>query len=1327
MASVMDAYDLLQKAARAGTQEETQALVQQAKDTLKQNVSGKPANSGTTVDTQDDLTATQSSGNQLQLDERFAGKVGQREGRVVEGIEIPYWVDDDYLSSYVTSVQRGNPRAPNNREMTELIAGVPIEQLYATTNQSYWSKITSASSELLYGAVGSNIDNRNWEEILDGVTSGEEAYIKSWTATADMISNSAIAQPFNLKEHGIKIGNEYLKNEAGEYADGRKPSTWGIDTVQTFGRLVIFPADPFGLSASGTDTDLMMGVMSGDGVMLRTATTDTSVLWKYGVGQDDINAANLYLQNTYDFDNNDRRYSATSHLRSFFNATKNYDPSTAMQTSYQNLFSDFKPFIPSTTTTGTSTSTTSSNTGTQQTGTTQQQATSTETDTDTDAVSMAANQAIQTQQDLPQTVSYQMPQGYQGSGFLPTYMDQTGMGMQTPTMIPMTGTFTKPAGTGMMNYGGGQSYFMGQSTTQTPTSTEPVQYEVRIYRNNAGMTTSITFVNGQPQTPIPSGFYPVDAQPAGQTPFQPQVAPQAPVVQGAQQPQAPQVNAPQVPTVTPVTGYTPQFMNQGGIVPPIPTPSGNKFGGFKPEALQRIAQNLGYSGDMGDFDQYLNNNPDKKQKMDNYTTRARKMAEGGMVPKQAMIGGEPHRLAYVNPNEEKLLKAAGGAGVPSYGNIPAYFSIGPGSTVGQTVTDPTTGTVYTWNGSSWTTGDGYDVGTGMGSVPIKPPPAPEETIQYAQTLPPNSPIYAATTSDTTTVDIQQYNPRALNQQYIPQQPDYTGQNITQVQASLAKTPGLPTGATVVPTGTQLTAGQLVSPYSGQVAGSVALPTALAGTEQAMMPVTGQAALMSPVEAAGAIGATVNQTQAAQIGQVAQIDAAQLEESSLSQLKAAQGTGIAMDNPVQREIQDGELISGAANAQKAAEFTEQIEAANAQPSTKATVAGQLEVLMQQFEGGNTPPWAAASMRNAMATLSARGLGASSLAGQAVIQAAMESALPIAQVDAQTQAQFEQQNLSNRQQRAILAAQQRAQFLGQEFDQAFQARVANAAKVSDIANMNFTAEQQVALENSRIANTMELTNLANSQAVVMAEAAALANIDMANLNNRQQAAVQNAQNFLQADLTNLSNKQQTELFKAQQRVQALFTDQAAINAAQQFNATSQNQVDQFFASLQSNTAQFNASQANAQAQFNAGQVNVIERFNAEINNQRDQFNAQNRLIIDQSNAQWRREIATADTAAVNRANEINAQALLGYSQQAYNNLWNYYADNMEWAWTSAENERQRYMNLAIAKLQSDTSITLAEMKADYESSAGFGSLIGKILTTDLTNTFLGGIFG
>ena len=304
------------------------------------------------------------------------------------------------------------------------------------------------------------------------------------------------------------------------------------------------------------------------------------------------------------------------------------------------------------------------------------------------------------------------------------------------------------------------------------------------------------------------------------------------------------------------------------------------------------------------------------------------------------------------------------------------------------------------------------------------------------------------------------------------------------------------------------------------------------------------------------------------------------------------------------------------------------------------------------------------------------------------------------------------MTNRQQAAMIAAEQRAKFLDLEFNQEFQSRVQNAARVADIANMNFTAEQQVALENSRIANTMNLNNLSNSQAMVMAEAAALAQMDQSNLNNRQQAAVQNAQSFMQVNMANLSNRQQTELFKGQQRIQSMFTDQAAENASRQFNATSQNQVDQFFASLANQTSQFNATQMNAQAQFNSGQANTVERFNAELNNQRDQFNAQNQLAIAQSNAVWRREIATADTAAVNRVNELNANALLDMSNQAYANLWQYYADTMEWAWTSAESAQDRVSAMAIADLDAKARKEVAGEQASGAAGTAIGSLIGTL---------------
>jgi hypothetical protein len=560
-------------------------------------------------------------------------------------------------------------------------------------------------------------------------------------------------------------------------------------------------------------------------------------------------------------------------------------------------------------------------------------------------------------------------------------------------------------------------------------------------------------------------------------------------------------------------------------------------------------------------------------------------------------------------------------------------------------------------------------------------------------------------------------------------------------------PKVPTGATVspfaIPTGD---AGQTVSTTSGMVDTTAPQATAkTAGTTTASrprmgdpripeifrmsetiddrpvqgsipFPSTDQPATMQADTAVDKVTAVTEATEAARLDPNdprSKVTAAEATKSAVSDLDAAQGTAIKLENPVQREIQQGELVEPVANAEKAAKFTEQIQAATATPTEKATVQGQLASLTANFDATNPPAWAAGALRGVQAVMQQRGLGASSIAGQALIQASLESALPIAMADAQTVAKFEAQNLSNTQQRAMLAAEQRASFIGMEFTQEFQARVQNAAKVSDVANMNFTAEQQIALENSRIANTVNLQNLSNRQAKVMAEASALANLDMANLNNRQMSAVQNAQNFMQRDMANLSNQQQTELFRSQQRIQSLFTDQAAENASRQFNATSENQTKQFFAQLDTQVSQFNASQANAQAQFNAGQENAISQFNTEVRNQRDQFNANNRLVIDQNNAQWRRQIATADTAAINRANEINAQNLLGISNTAYNNLWQYYSDAMQYAWTSAENERDRVKDLAVAHLDADNNVDIQAMKNDYNSSVGFGKLIGAFM--------------
>jgi len=425
-----------------------------------------------------------------------------------------------------------------------------------------------------------------------------------------------------------------------------------------------------------------------------------------------------------------------------------------------------------------------------------------------------------------------------------------------------------------------------------------------------------------------------------------------------------------------------------------------------------------------------------------------------------------------------------------------------------------------------------------------------------------------------------------------------------------------------------------------------------------------------------------------------IDAAQQTTTSLAGLTSQTSDSIDVSNAPIRgtTTMDGvsELITGTGVDQ-----AKVLTAFGEGELKAASVQDELSGLMAQFDDGNTPAWAAGSMRAAMATLAQRGLGASSMAGQAIIQAAMEAALPIAQIDA-----------GNKQQMALFKGEQRAKFLQIEFDQAFQVKVMNAAKVSEIANMNFTADQQIALENSKAANTMQLQNLSNKQALVMAEAAALSQLDLANLSNLQQAQVQNAQNFLQIDMANLSNKQSTALFKSQQVTNAMLSDAAQANATAQFNATSENQTNQFFSNLSAQVSQFNAAQQNAINQFNAEEANALLEFNSALQNQREMFNAQNYLAVAQANAQWRQNINTSNTEAQNIANLTYAKEVNGLTQKSLDDYWQKERDIMSYAFAQSEGAADRALKILLGE-QSLTSIRDQLEFKEEESKAKFWS--------------------
>lgn len=130
-------------------------------------------------------------------------------------------------------------------------------------------------------------------------------------------------------------------------------------------------------------------------------------------------------------------------------------------------------------------------------------------------------------------------------------------------------------------------------------------------------------------------------------------------------------------------------------------------------------------------------------------------------------------------------------------------------------------------------------------------------------------------------------------------------------------------------------------------------------------------------------------------------------------------------PTQTPSKDAETVDPSKVSGKVRNQTRNLEAVTGSPQAKATVQGQLEELYRDFDAENPPAWAAGAVRTAEQRMAERGLGQSSMAGAAVTQAAMESALPIAAQDAQTFAAFQAENLNRRQQVKLAKFQTRVQ--------------------------------------------------------------------------------------------------------------------------------------------------------------------------------------------------------------------------------------------------------------------------------------------------------------
>ena len=353
---------------------------------------------------------------------------------------------------------------------------------------------------------------------------------------------------------------------------------------------------------------------------------------------------------------------------------------------------------------------------------------------------------------------------------------------------------------------------------------------------------------------------------------------------------------------------------------------------------------------------------------------------------------------------------------------------------------------------------------------------------------------------------------------------------------------------------------------------------------------------------------------------------------------------------------GQTLSGLNEAAtlkaQTATFSQQLEAqfTKGEVSPQSTVSFQLEKLMDSFNDG-TPAWAAGALRKVNEVMNARGLGASSMAGAAMIQAAMESAIPIAQADASIFQAMDMENVRNKQAVALANAAAAQRFELENLNNQQAAAIQNSTNNANLQLTNLSNTQEAVLAQAQLRAGLRNQNLSVSENVALANAARFAEVNNLNLTNRQQASILESTQALEVDLTNLSNAQQTALanlqVKASMMGQELSNEQqvAVLTSTQAFETEMQNATNKQQAFIQDAVA---AAAMQGRVLDNRQQTslfnvsNQIQEREAELNNEQQVrlFNMTNKLNIDVENLSNRQQtaLANAQIEAAMRGQEL-----------------------------------------------------------------------------------------
>ena len=265
----------------------------------------------------------------------------------------------------------------------------------------------------------------------------------------------------------------------------------------------------------------------------------------------------------------------------------------------------------------------------------------------------------------------------------------------------------------------------------------------------------------------------------------------------------------------------------------------------------------------------------------------------------------------------------------------------------------------------------------------------------------------------------------------------------------------------------------------------------------------------------------------------------------------------------------------------------------------------------------------------------------------------------------------------------------------------------AATAALSNAMMESTLGIAEKEASFFQTLAIENLSNQQEALIQKASVLSNFELSNLDARMTAAVQNAKSFLQMDLANLDNDQQAEILNIQNRVDGLLLDAKAVNAERLFSAEQTNDFAKFYDELAYQIDKHQADSVNEMSRFNVGETNDNSEFQASLDLNREKFYKDLQYNIDLSNAKWRQSVTLAEAEMEFNAARTDAENMFSLTSESLNRTWDREDAYFDYIWKSSETELERSVDLyeidkeyETEMLKINNAVAAAEGAADYE---------------------------